>query len=80
MDALTFDNTVFDTEWTLDTGASNHMTSIAYMLKNMHPYLGTDSVLIRNATSLEIKYVGDATVNNETQVLHLNNVASISLI
>lgn len=33
--ALTLDNTVVDTEWTLDTGASNHMASKPGMLADI---------------------------------------------
>ena len=75
--ALTLDNTIFDTEWTLDIRASNHMTGNVNMLKNKRPYLGTDSVLIGDGTSLAIKSVGDALVTNGTQVLPLNNVLHV---
>lgn len=74
---LTLDNTIFDTEWTSDTGASNHMTGNTGMLKNIRPYLGTDSVLIGDGTSLAIKSIGDAFVKNEVQVLPLNNVLHV---
>ena len=40
--ALTLDNSVVDTEWTSDTGASNHMTGQPGMLNNVHKYNGTD--------------------------------------
>ena len=75
--ALTLDNSVFDTEWTSDTGASNHMTGNESMLKNLRPYLGTDSVLIGDGTSLAIKSVGDACVKNGTHVLPLNDVLHV---
>ncbi|KZV57610.1 hypothetical protein F511_03070 [Dorcoceras hygrometricum] len=75
--ALTLDNSVLDTEWTSDTGASHHMTGNAGMLKNIRPYFGSDSVLIGDGTLLGIKSVGDTQIQNGNQTLPLNNVLHV---
>jgi hypothetical protein len=45
------DNTVVDTEWTSDTGASNHLTSKPGMLTDVRKYFGTNSVVTGNGSS-----------------------------
>ncbi|XP_027358813.1 ABC transporter B family member 15-like [Abrus precatorius] len=70
--ALTLDNTIAETEWTSDTGASNHMTGKPSMLNNIKKYSGTDSVLIGDGSSLSILGIGDSFIKqrNVTQPLH----------
>ncbi|GAU48089.1 hypothetical protein TSUD_238280 [Trifolium subterraneum] len=52
--SLTLDNTIVETKWTSDTGASNHMTGTTSMLSNIRRYSGTDYVLIGDGSSLPI--------------------------
>lgn len=56
--ALTLDNSVIDTEWTSDTGASNHMTGQQGMLTHIQKYNGSDSIVIGDGSSLPITGVG----------------------
>ena len=72
--ALSLDNTVAETEWTSDTGASNHMTGQPGMLSNIHEYYGTDYVIIGNGSSLPILGIGDTLVKQRNTVLPLKNV------
>ena len=62
--ALTLGNTVFDTEWTSDTGTSQHMIGNVGMLKNVHPYFGNDSILIGNGSLLGIRSIGDDSIKS----------------
>ncbi|GAB2281572.1 hypothetical protein Dimus_039478 [Dionaea muscipula] len=74
LSALTLDTTVTDTEWMTDTGASNHMTGTISLLKNLKKYYGSDSVLIGDGTSLEIKGVGDTEVQQKHITFPLHDV------
>ncbi|KAJ1428319.1 gag-polypeptide of LTR copia-type [Sesbania bispinosa] len=72
--ALTLDNTITETEWTSDTGASNHMTGKPSMLNNIKKYSGTDSVLIGDGSSLPILGTGDSFIKQRNVTLPLYNV------
>ncbi|KAJ1419661.1 Zinc finger, CCHC-type [Sesbania bispinosa] len=72
--ALTLDNTIAETEWTSDTGASNHMTGKPSMLNNIKKYSGTDSVLIGDGSSLPILGTGDSFIKQRNVTLPLHNV------
>lgn len=71
---LTLDNTIADTEWTSDTGASNHMTGKPSMLSNIRQYSGTNSVLIGDGSSLPILGIGDSFINQKNITLPLHDV------
>lgn len=71
--ALTLDNSVVDTEWMADTGASNHMTGERSLLGSLKGYNETDSIMIGDGTALPIIGVGKTTINQEN-VLHLDDV------
>ena len=47
-----------DTNWHLDLGASNHVTSDATHLMTKAKYYGLDQVHIGHGMSLSIKHVG----------------------
>ena len=53
------------------------MTDNEGMLKNLRPYLGIDSVLIGDGTSLAIKSFGDACAKNVNHVLPFNDVRHV---
>ncbi|RVW62428.1 Retrovirus-related Pol polyprotein from transposon RE1 [Vitis vinifera] len=72
--ALTLDNTIAETEWTSDTGASNHMTGKQGMLTNIRNYSGSDSVLIGDGSSLPILGIGDSSIKQRNKVLPLHDV------
>ena len=67
--ALTFDNTIAETEWTSDTGASNHMIGNQGMLTNIRNYYGSNSVLIGDGSSLPILRIGDSSIKHKNKVL-----------
>lgn len=72
--ALTLDTSVIETEWMTDTGASNHMTGKAHLLKNFKPYKGSDSVLIGDGSSLTICGIGDTKVQQPNASLPFHDV------
>lgn len=72
--ALTLDTSLADTEWTTDTGASNHMTGKPGILSNIRKYSGTDSVIIGDGSSMPILAIGDSCVKQKSSVLPLNDV------
>jgi hypothetical protein len=72
--ALTLDNTVTETEWISDTGASNHMTRNPGMLKNIRNHYGSDSVLIGDDSSISIHGIGDSSITQKNKILPLNDV------
>ncbi|KAJ0080713.1 hypothetical protein Patl1_10265 [Pistacia atlantica] len=69
--ALTLDTTIANTEWTMDTWASNHMTGKPGMLTKLHKYFGADFVLIGDGSSMPILAIGTENKtgndNRETQ-------------
>ncbi|GAU19509.1 hypothetical protein TSUD_77530 [Trifolium subterraneum] len=72
--ALTLDNTIAETEWISDTGASNHMTGTASMLNNIRQSSGTDSVLIGDGSPLPIHGIGDSFIKQKNITLPLHDV------
>ena len=67
-------NTIAETKWTSDTGASNHMTSKANIVSNIQQYSGTDSVLIGDGSSLPIHGIGDTFIKQKNITLPLHDV------
>ena len=47
--------------WLIDSAASNHMTSSSSLLKNVHPYHGSEHIQVANGNTLPIIAVGDIT-------------------
>ncbi|KAK2458167.1 putative mitochondrial protein [Trifolium repens] len=72
--ALTLDNTIAETEWISDTGASNHMTGTTSMLSNIRQSSGTDSVLIGDGSPLPIHGIGDSFIKQKNITLPLHDV------
>ncbi|KAF9665681.1 hypothetical protein SADUNF_Sadunf16G0148700 [Salix dunnii] len=71
---LTLDTNITDTEWTADTGASNHMTGKLGMLTNIRQYTGDESVLIGDGSSMPILAIGDTCIKQKATTLPLNDV------
>ena len=71
---LTLDNTIVETEWTLDTGASNHMIGKQGMLTNIRNYSSSDSILIGDGFSLPILGIGDSSIKQKNKVLPFHDV------
>jgi len=71
---LTLDNTAVNIEWTLETGASNHMTSKPGRLADIQEYFGTDSVVIENGSYLPIVGINDSFIKQNNTKLPINDV------
>lgn len=52
--------TIFDSSWYPDAGASNHITSDVNHFSNRIDYLGNDQVYLANGSGISIYYVGSA--------------------
>lgn len=61
-------------EWTIDTGASTHMTSTPGILSHLQPYAGPDKVMVGNGNLFNITYTGHATIVSGSTKLTLENV------
>jgi hypothetical protein len=68
------DNTLAETKWTTDTGASNHMTGQSGMLTNLRKYKGADSIIIGNGSSIPILGIGDTQIKQQKIALPLRDV------
>ena len=61
--------------WFLDSGASNHMTSVECSFTASHPYLGKDKITTANGDQLIISGIGTITLSSVSgQSLPLSNV------
>ena len=72
--ALTLDNSITETEWTSDTGASNHMTGMQGMLTNIHKYFGYDFIIIRDGSFIPITVIGDSCTKQKDKTLPLYDI------
>lgn len=72
--ALTLEYTIVDTEWTMDNGASNHMTGKSGMLTNIGKYSSADSMLVGDGPSMSILEIGDSYIKQKKSDLPLNSV------
>ena len=72
--ALTLDNSITESEWTADTGASNHMTGQPGMLTNIHEYSGSDVVIIGDGSSIPITGTGTSSIKQKDIKLPLYDV------
>ena len=68
------DTSIANTEWTIDTGASNHMTANSGMLSNLKKYIGCDFVFIGDGSPLKIDAIGDTLVSEGKNELMLRDI------
>ncbi|EPS58923.1 hypothetical protein M569_15888 [Genlisea aurea] len=75
--SLQLDNTLTQTEWTSDTGATNHMTGKFTLFNNLKPYTGSNGVIIGDGTTLPITGIGTTALQQNTTSIPLNDVLYI---
>lgn len=75
--ALTLDNSVTETEWTAETGASNHMIGEPDMLTDIHEYSGFDVVIIGDGFVVPITGTGNSCFKQKNKNLPLYDVLLI---
>ena len=68
------DTSITDIEWTIDTGASNHMTANLGMLSNLKKYVGCDFIFISDGSSLKIDAIRDTLISDGKNELMLCDV------
>jgi len=63
-----------DTNWYVDSGASDHVTGDPEKLSTHDSYGGKDQIQTANGSSMEITHVGHSIVQTRNRDLHLNNI------
>lgn len=59
----------------IDSGASNHMTSVEHHLSNSKPYTGNEQIVVANGHNLPISGIGSVTLSTpQNKPLELTNV------
>jgi histone deacetylase 1/2 len=66
-----------DTNWYLDTGATDHMTSDLDRLHIRERYNGHEQVHVGNGAGLQISHIGHSTINADANPLQLRNVLHV---
>ena len=62
-----------DTNWYMDSGAMDHITSELEKLTMRDKYHGGDQVHAANVTVMEISHVGHSTLHSPSNKIHLRN-------
>lgn len=63
-----------DTNWYMDSGATDNITSNLEKLSIHDSYKGHDQIRTASGADMEISYIGHSTVTTPSRDLHLNNV------
>jgi hypothetical protein len=63
-----------DTNWYMDTGATDNITSELEKLTVKNKYHGSDQIHTANGTGMDISHIGHTTVHTPSRDIHLNNV------
>ena len=66
-----------DTNWYMDTGATNHITGELEKLTIRDKYSDNEQVHVANGTGMEIGYVGHSILHSPRTHIHLNNVLHV---
>nr|AAK55460.1 putative gag-pol polyprotein [Oryza sativa Japonica Group]AAP54977.1 retrotransposon protein, putative, Ty1-copia subclass [Oryza sativa Japonica Group] len=66
-----------DTNWYVDTGATDHITGQLDKLTTKERYKGTDQIHTASGEGMSIKHVGHAIVPTPSRPLHLKNVLHV---
>ncbi|WVZ49109.1 hypothetical protein U9M48_000490 [Paspalum notatum var. saurae] len=63
-----------DSNWYVDTGATDHITSDLERLTTKERYTGGDQIQVANGAGLSISHVGHSSIAGLTRPLHLNHI------
>jgi histone deacetylase 1/2 len=63
-----------DTNWYVDTAATDHITSELDKLTTKEKYHGSDQVHAANGTGMSISHIGKTIIHTPTRDLYLNKV------
>jgi hypothetical protein len=63
-----------DTNWYMDTGATDNVTSELEKMTVKNKYHGLDQIHTANGTGMDISHIGHTTVHTPSRDIHLNNV------
>lgn len=66
-----------DTNWYMDSGATDHITGELEKLTIRDKYHGGDRVHAANGTSMEISHVGHSTLHSPLSKIHLRNILHV---
>lgn len=64
-------------EWILDSGATNHVTSDVNNLSSFYVYEGTDNLQIGNGEGLPISNIGFSSFKVSNHTIHLHNILHV---
>lgn len=67
-----------DTNWYIDSGATDHITSELDKLTVKDKYAGNDQVHTASGSGMDINHVGRTIIHTPTHKLYLNNVLHVS--
>lgn len=66
-----------DTNWYIDTGATDHLTSELDKLTTREKYKGTDQIHTANGAGMKIEHIGHSLIYTPDRTLHLKNVLHV---
>jgi len=66
-----------DTNWYVDSGATDHLTSEPEKLTIRDKYGGHDQVHTASGTGMEINHVGSSILRTRTSNIHLKNILHV---
>lgn len=70
-----FAASISPSSWYIDSGASNHMTSVEQHFNETKPYTGTEQIIVANGNTLSISGIGSVDLRTpQNQSLTLSNV------
>jgi histone deacetylase 1/2 len=66
-----------DSNWYMDTGATDHITGELDKLTIRDKYTGNENVHAANGAGMEIEHVGHSTLRSQSRSIHLNNILHV---
>jgi len=66
-----------DTNWYVDSGATDHIIGELEKLLVRDKYTGGDQVHAANGSGMKIDFIGHTTLQSPTRSIHLNNILHV---